>query len=321
MPTVRLEIAITNSADGIFYPGQELIGDVVVTLAKSCTVSKLILTIFGVGKTKWYERSAGRGSIAYRGKERYLYSELVLFQPQDKPAEIPAGCYSHGFACLLPDSLPASFEGKRGHIRYWLKATFERPWRQSKVLSQNFQIVRQLDLNDEMLLPVRSDLTKTFGYWSCVPSGTLYASVELPTSGFVPGQYIPALIQVNNKGKNKLSRIVTMLVQKITYNARKPKASQKVKRFIVCKNITPEITLPEGGVLAAENLQVPWVLPTSSYSQVVEIGYELVVEFEIDTCLFNANQLIRIPVVIGVIPTRDAYLMESNAIRLWTQKS
>ncbi|XP_058454318.1 arrestin domain-containing protein 2-like [Malaya genurostris] len=319
MPT-KLGIVFTNSTDGIFYPGQEVIGDVVVTLGKSTNVSKLKITILGVGKTKWYERQ-GRASIAYKGKERYLYSELVLFQPNEKQAVVQPGTYNHGFACKLPETLPASFEGKRGHIRYWLKATLERPWRQTKMHSLNFQVVRQLDLNNEILLPVRSELTKSLGYWPCVPSGVLYASVELPTSGFVPGQFIPAVIQVNNKGGNKISRIVTMLVQKITYNARRPKMQQKVKRMVVCKNVTPEITLPEGGVLAAENLQVPWVLPTSSYSRVVEIGYELVVEFEIDTCFFNANQSVRVPVVIGVIPARDSDIVESNALRVWTRKA
>ncbi|XP_053695818.1 arrestin domain-containing protein 17-like [Sabethes cyaneus] len=316
----KLEIILTNSTDGIFYPGQEVIGDVIVTLRKSYNVSKLKLTIFGVGKTKWFERQ-GRGSIAYKAKERYLYSELVLFQADEKYKDVPTGTYSHGFACVLPDTLPASFEGKRGHIRYWLKATLERPWRQSKIHSLNFQLVRQLDLNNEILMPVRSELTKSLGYWPCVPSGVLYASVELPTSGFVPGQFIPAVIQVNNKGGNKITRIVTMLVQKITYNAKRPKVHQKVKRLVVCKSVTPEITLPEGGVLAAENLQVPWVLPTSSFSRVIEIGYELVVEFEIDTCFFNANQSVRVPVVIGVIPARDADAVENNAIRVWTRKA
>ncbi|KAL1374118.1 hypothetical protein pipiens_004987 [Culex pipiens pipiens] len=321
MPT-RLEIVLSNSSDGIFYPGQELIGDVNAVLSKTCNVSRLRLTISGVGKTTWYEQYSGRGATTFKGKERYLYSELILFQPfNEKSMEIPAGTYSHGFACQLPDTLPASFEGKRGHIRYFLKATLERPWRQSKTTSLNFQIVRQLDLNNEILLPVRSELTKSLGYWPCVPSGVLYASVELPTSGFVPGQFIPAVIQVNNKGSNKINRIVTMLVQKITYAARRPKLTEKVERFIVCKNVTPGITLPEGGVLAAENLQVPWVLPTSSFSRVVQIGYELVVEFEIDSCFFNANQVIRVPVVIGVIPTRDSNMMESNAIRVWTRKA
>lgn len=167
---------------------------------------------------------------------------------------------------------------------------------------------------------MRSELTKSLGFWPCVPSGVLYASVELSTSGFVPGQFIPAVIQVNNKGNNKMTRIVTMLVQKVVYRARRPAVYQTVERTVVCKNVTPGIRLPEGGVLAAENLQVPWVLPSSSYSHVVQIGYEVAVEFQFDTCFFNANQTIRVPVTIGVIPARDSNLIESKAIRVWTRK-
>ncbi|EAT40071.1 AAEL008172-PA [Aedes aegypti] len=316
----KLEILLLDNPGGIYYPGQELIGDVVVTLGKSCSVSKLLLTINGVGKTKFADRESGSKGVL-KGKERYLNSELVLYQPLDKLAEVPAGTYSHGFACQLPDTLPASFEGKFGNIRYWLKATLERPWRQAKNYTFHFQVVRQLDLNYEVLLPVRSELTKSLGYWPCVPSGMLYASVELSTSGFVPGQFIPVVIQVNNKGNNKMTRIVTMLVQKAIYSAKRPFVYQKVDRTIVCKNVTPGIRLPEGGVLAAENLQVPWVLPSSCYSFVVQIAYEVAVEFQFDTCFFNANQTVRVPVTIGVIPARDSNLIESKAIRVWTRNA
>lgn len=301
-------------------------------------VSELLLTINGVGKTKFADRESGSKGVL-KGKERYLNSELVLYQPlglriqiisrmamnhhiiSDKLAEVPAGTYSHGFACQLPDTLPASFEGKFGNIRYWLKATLERPWRQAKNYTFHFQVVRQLDLNYEVLLPVRSELTKSLGCWPCVPSGMLYASVELSTSGFVPGQFIPVVIQVNNKGNNKMTRIVTMLVQKAIYSAKRPFVYQKVDRTIVCKNVTPGIRLPEGGVLAAENLQVPWVLPSSCYSFVVQIAYEVAVEFQFDTCFFNANQTVRVPVTIGVIPARDSNLIESKAIRVWTRNA
>ncbi|XP_055640546.1 arrestin domain-containing protein 17-like [Toxorhynchites rutilus septentrionalis] len=320
MPS-RLDIVLTNSADGIYYPGQELIGDVIVEFDKCCKVSKLALTISGKGKTKWYERRGARHhyTVTYRGKEQHLHSQLVLFQSHDKSVEIAPGAYKHGFACRLPETLPASLEAKRGHIRYWLVATLERPWRTARVKSLNFQVVRRLDLNHVMLSPVREEIIENIGYWPCMPTGALYASVELPTSGFVPGQFIPAVIQINNKSRNKITKIVTMLVQKITYNAQKPEAKQKVKRMVACRNVTPEITLPEGGILAAENLQVPWLLPTSTHTHVVQIGYELVVEFRIESCLSNATQRVRVPVVIGVIPARDSNLMESNAIRVWSK--
>lgn len=100
MPT-KLGILLINSADGIYYPGQEVIGDVIVTLGKSCTVSsewgfidyqsveskepfdcflELLLTICGVGKSKFYDQEKARKGT-FRGKERYLNSELVLYQP------------------------------------------------------------------------------------------------------------------------------------------------------------------------------------------------------------------------------------------------
>ena len=48
---------------------------------------------------------------------------------------------------LLPDHLPASFEGKYGHIRYAVKGILHRPWQYDNEVMAVFMVMPKLDLN------------------------------------------------------------------------------------------------------------------------------------------------------------------------------
>lgn len=40
--------------------------------------------------------------------------------------ELPAGTHTYPFTCALPPTLPSSFEGEHGHVRYTVKMTLDR---------------------------------------------------------------------------------------------------------------------------------------------------------------------------------------------------
>lgn len=63
------------------------------------------------------------------------------------PFKLMPGSYDYGFEYLLPNSLPTSFEGKRGHIRYTVKCVIAiRIW-PDEVLYEPITVIRELDLN------------------------------------------------------------------------------------------------------------------------------------------------------------------------------
>ncbi|XP_055641432.1 arrestin domain-containing protein 2-like [Toxorhynchites rutilus septentrionalis] len=334
--TVKIEIVLTSGVDGVFYPGQEVIGEAIVVLTKTIRVSRLKLTISGIGKTEWSEANSQNGrflnleqflfqandaasSTTYTGKECYLHSELILCQVNDF---MPAGGYTYGFACPLPEAIPASFEGKNGRIRYSLTVTVERPWKQSKAHTLGFQVSRELDLNKVPLLPIKAEHTKFLSCWPCLPSGSLALSVQLPSNGFIPGQMISTLLRINSRRNIKVREITTVLIQKTTYSARWPKHRQRIESVIICKTVSPGITLPEGGILAEENLQVPWLLPTTCCSKIIKICYEIKVALEVNTCyLQDPFAVIAIPIVIGTIAERDSELSEEETVLEWSRKS
>lgn len=67
--------------------------------------------------------------------------------------ELPAGHYEYPFQFQLPASLPSSFEGAHGNVRYFLKSTIDKPWKFDHVTKRPFTIISNMDLN---LVPAAS---------------------------------------------------------------------------------------------------------------------------------------------------------------------
>ena len=59
----------------------------------------------------------------------------------------PAGEHSYPFCLLLGASLPSSFEGRRGYVRYFCKASINRPWKFDEHTKRAFTVIHPLDLN------------------------------------------------------------------------------------------------------------------------------------------------------------------------------
>lgn len=60
---------------------------------------------------------------------------------------LPAGSHFFQFSMVIPNHLPASFEGKYGHIRYTVKGILDRPWTYSNEVMASFVVMSTLDLN------------------------------------------------------------------------------------------------------------------------------------------------------------------------------
>lgn len=60
-----------------------------------------------------------------------------------------AGEHSFPFTMTLPQNLPPSFEGDYGYIRYWAKATIDKPWKFDHHTKRAFTVISNLDLNQE----------------------------------------------------------------------------------------------------------------------------------------------------------------------------
>ena len=59
----------------------------------------------------------------------------------------PAGNYTFPFQFQLPPTLPTSFEGAWGNVRFFAQCTIDRPWKFDHKTKRPFTVTSHLDLN------------------------------------------------------------------------------------------------------------------------------------------------------------------------------
>ena len=87
-----------------------------------------------------------------------LVSRLILIYILSGPqsgndVRLLPGNYAFPFQFPLPPhSLPTSFEGPYGSVRYWLQAVVDRPWRTNLQITSPLCIVERVQIRDPALM-------------------------------------------------------------------------------------------------------------------------------------------------------------------------
>lgn len=82
------------------------------------------------------------------GHEEYFQTHYYLVGSKNgAEMNLPAGNHSYPFTCALPPTLPSSFEGEWGHVRYTIKVTLDRPWKFDQDFKIAFTVISPVDLN------------------------------------------------------------------------------------------------------------------------------------------------------------------------------
>jgi len=77
--------------------------------------------VYGFAKCEWTNQSA----VTFEGHEVFMNYKSDLMSVEELSQEIESGSYVYDFSCELPCSLPASYEGTLGYIRYGVKVVFK----------------------------------------------------------------------------------------------------------------------------------------------------------------------------------------------------
>ncbi|XP_062563572.1 arrestin domain-containing protein 2-like isoform X2 [Armigeres subalbatus] len=302
------EIKFDNNPLGIYHSGQTLSGKVELYLDKPYSVNGFRLIINGCAEIEWSEDNNDKRDT-YRGTENLLQAETAFIAPSKGPVEIPVGTHVYNFSCVLSPSLPTSFEGNYGKIRYTVCAILDRPWKFNKTCKAAFTVLKPLNLNLDPLMgqPQRADVTKTFCCWPC-KSRPLLITVELPAKGYVPGQKIPLTITLNNTSSVALNGVKSSLDRIECYISTIP--YEKTNR--VHKTLASVSTAVTNDVYSrvTQFLDIPSIAPTGSCS-ILTIEYELNIIAQVESCRINPK--IKIPITIGTVPLMATALPTSSA--------
>ncbi|XP_062559155.1 arrestin domain-containing protein 2-like [Armigeres subalbatus] len=297
MEPPHCKINFNNDPQGVFHSGEMLSGSVELRLNHSMLVDDFRLVISGYAEVEWIVRKSKDHKVTYAGKEKLLLNETALIPPNYIRSEIPAGIHVFNFVCPIPLDAPSSYEGDHGKIRYTVQAILDRPWKFDQI--RTFTVLKPLDLNqyiDSLKVRQEKNLVKTFCCWPCA-SRPLFIEVEIPMSGYVPGQSIPISVSLNNASITTVQGIESSLKRIVSYISQYPKP----KSWVIGQSLASvwtSVTHHEPATYSQE-LEIPSIPPSGKCS-VLAIDY--ILKVKVHVVGMHLSPKIKLPITIGTIP-------------------
>lgn len=239
----------------------------------------------------------------YNGREDYLNQVTYLLGTADSSTEtiLAAGLTSYTFACVLPDGLPSSFEGKYGHIRYSCKVVLDRLSKADKEYRLSFTVIKSEDLNaiPSLAIPTKSEIVRHF-YCCCFKSKPFYMSASIPFSGYVPGQRIDLTIFINNESNVNVEGTKVSLERNTQYICQNPRKKIRSETHAEKEVYGLGMTKAGSGEIKI-SLVVPPLSPTNTnFSRVITTFYQLRIVAKVAGA--HKNPHMNIPIKIGTQP-------------------
>ncbi|EGT34836.1 hypothetical protein CAEBREN_28317 [Caenorhabditis brenneri] len=347
----RFEI-IFNNPEEAYFAGQEISGkvkieslslfknlifQVIIENKEPKKVNEILLELKGRARTYWTKHS-GKSRKHCSHSEPYFLEQFntgythkftIVKDGKEKERVLPAGIHQVYFSKVpfsytLPKSLPSSFEGEFGHIRYTCKAICERPWDFDIVSRKAFTVVGIEDINsdpklNEPVTCIESNHAVTF---CCRSTGSVTGEIRIPKCGFTPGEKIDVsfklvpislaypstffpfrVINLSSKTRNMALRFV----QQTTYKAKTFAGHEHIKTVVRIISKIDKGEVPGGTTTEwqDEAITIPSLPPKLGKCKILSVNYAVELEVE---------QTLTVPcsIVIGSIPQLSQLLIHSK---------
>ncbi|XP_011879568.1 PREDICTED: arrestin domain-containing protein 2-like isoform X2 [Vollenhovia emeryi] len=294
--------------DAVYMPGEIVSGCVTINLAREKIAEALKLSAKGEADVRWTEETSTTDSngdstttsTTYSGNEKYFSLTIMLLErlEEDRKVHIPAGLSKYPFHIQLPHDIPCSFEQYYGHIRYTIKAVIVRSWRFNHECKAVFTIISHYDLNirREQCIGIHDEINQAFSCClCCISDGSINMHVKLPTTGFVPGQWIEAGFDLKDNTSTEFNKICLKLQQSCEFRAT---ASTRHDKTTVAS--VQKLGPFDKRAVFVLRLLIPSVPPSElEFCGIIDLKYILRVVFHGEMYRKIVKEY---PIVIGTIP-------------------
>ncbi|XP_065656475.1 arrestin domain-containing protein 3-like isoform X2 [Hydra vulgaris] len=200
----------------LFHPGQTVSGSVVMALTKPMKMKGIKLTVQGKAWCFWSETHAELTTY-YQGSESLLGVQVWIHGNSTKFTN-EAGRFSYPFNFVLPLTLPSSFEGSHGFIRYHISAEIDKPWKVNLKTTTAFGVHELIDTNLPIYNSVRpSGSTHKNVGCCCCTSGPLELTVSIDRRAYCPGEHILITAKVQNNTTTDMNGMIAKLYRHVEY--------------------------------------------------------------------------------------------------------
>ncbi|KAK3098424.1 hypothetical protein FSP39_019320 [Pinctada imbricata] len=194
---------------------------------------------------------------------------------------LPQGQHAFPFSFILPPSLPSSFEGTWGYVRYTIKATIDKPWKFDHDTKRPFTVVALLDLNlqPNAMSATTNQATKML-CCLCCKSGPINGMFRIERMGYVPGEAIPFTAEIQNFSRATCDVHVQLGMTTMFHATSKSRSDHKEVARVVHDEVAPGDSSSWGG----SRLAIPALPPSFLVGcNIIDIRYYL------ETTTFHAT--------------------------------
>ncbi|XP_051894228.1 arrestin domain-containing protein 5-like [Pristis pectinata] len=302
--------------DVVYMAGETVNGKVILELNDPLFLYSVKLKISGKGFVEWIGES--NESLDYNrkiycsNKEDYIHHTVTLWGA-DYDAEgleqvLEAGTHDFQFSYKLNDSLPSSFRGKHGKIRYYVRALCTATGGTIAQVEKDLKVQETFNLNIDPAnkLPLMFAAEKDISYW-CWKFPGIAMTVTVDKRGFVPGDDIIITSEISNQTPKYLRLISYTIAAEIKYKAFVQEAFCDHYRELIeksnLKTMQAAIEAPPRQVtkiLGSLQLPKPMFVTDMSRCKIISVSYQLEVAIPIPTHRIMVTA--RAPIKIGTIP-------------------
>ena len=304
IPNFRIELD-DQPVRGARNPQREVTGIVAFLNYETRVCQKITVALKGSGQVTWKERRH-KAIVRFRSEENYINEELILWNEEGVPGRrLPGGQqYAFPFRFALSDSLPSSFKGTHGYIRYVVEAKIHIPGPFCDKTTSTCITVRGGIGGDgstersALLIPASATIREQL-LFSPAP---LVLEATIPRRCYGVGEGIPFSVSLNNDGSGRVTRLRASLIQVVTYFFHKRGLlrdldRQKKEVVILDTIVSQEIGAEQRRFEWNQDYQltVPPTIPNTARSNIISIQYAVMFEVVISLA---KNAFVSIPVTL-----------------------
>ncbi|ESO83041.1 hypothetical protein LOTGIDRAFT_169670 [Lottia gigantea] len=306
MKVQKFEVNFSNR-EGVFITGANVEGHVFINLKQSVTLNNgLRLYIGGKGHCRKFPGQRRNKRVQYFADVHYLSVNLELI-PQGK--HLNQGDHHIFFSANLPSSIPSSFEGSHGYIRYYCEAMLSTQGESDQREAKNFTLIHHIDLDKvpAARVPIKAEDNEYIQGLCCGNVGEYTVKLDVDKTGYVPGEEMYYRIRLMN-ASSLSTRSVSLILRQITtykgYEDGKKSGQEstdvQIQIFTLFENQV--IVQPGENKQINNSATMPCLPPTKLVDcDIIDIKYNLVLTVPIPTA--GKVEIIRV-IIIGTMPVR-----------------
>lgn len=323
-PLIDYDLILDNPT-GIYHPGDQLSGRVVIKIQDDIPLYGVQLWILGQSDVSWSDKPDGRRKLF--DYEVYMQDCLILWGQDPKAlseanaeSKLAAGAYEFPFDYKLRQNLPSSFESHdlrlKGRVHFLIRAKLDSPVTNFQLRRDRIIIVLQtLDLNKEPNVKENVQLRKekTLVCTSCCccccccsgHSGVISCSLRLDRTGYVPGEDINLDAEIQNLSVKEISTSYVTMQQMVQIQTKGSNRSSASDIF----RISGGKIKPGDSAFYHDIIHIP-PLPPSRLDGCGIIDIEYIIAVGVLPAGLTTPLEVSVPVIIGTVPINDLIASE-----------